>query len=114
MNLARKLQRKQGNHKKWAIKTQRKGAVVFGINGPSTLVQALASNEIMRDGLVKIPSGTSRALIAGGHVWVNSVVCTDPEHALKAGDYIAAFPTSGMTRVVDDKGRSALQAIGGM
>lgn len=114
MNLARKLQRKQANHKKWAIKTQRKGAVLFGINGTASLVRALASNEIMRDGLVKIPPGTSRTLIEGKHVWVNSEVCTDPEHMLKAGDYIAVFPASGMTRVFDEKGRSALQVIGGM
>lgn len=114
MNLARKMQRKQANHKKWAIKTQRKGGVVFGINGPSTLVQALASNEIVRDGLVKIPPGTSRTLIADGHVWVNSEVCKDPERTLKAGDYIAAFPASGMERYLDDKGRSAIRTIGGM
>lgn len=114
MNLARKLQRKQNTDKKWAIKTQRKGAVVFGINGPSTLVQALASNEIMRDGIVKIPPGTSRTLIMNGNVWVNSAVCTDPERKLKQGDYIAAFPGSGMERVIDDKGRSALRMIGGL
>lgn len=101
MNLARKLERKNNVEKKWAIKTQRKGALVLGVTGSGTLAQALEINTRPVNGISLLPLGSVDTLVNASKVWVNSKVCTDRERALKPGDYIAVFPTAEM-QLVDD------------
>jgi len=104
-NIARRVQRQQNVAKKWAIKTQRKGALVLGITGNATLTQALEINTRPVNGIALLPAGTVDTLISAGKVWVNSTVCTDRERTLKPGDYIAVFPTAEMQLVQDAKAR---------
>jgi hypothetical protein len=99
------MERKQNVTKKWAIKTQRKGALVLGITGSATLAQALEINMRPVNGIALLPMGMTDTLITASKVWVNSKVCTDREHALKPGDYIAVFPTAEMQLVDDVKAK---------
>jgi len=103
MNLARKMERKQNVTKKWAIKTQRKGALVLGITGNGTLAEALEINTKPVNGVALLPLGTTDALINASKVWVNSTVCTDRARTLKPGDYVAVFPTVEMQLIDDGK-----------
>lgn len=105
-NVGRKVQRAQEVTKRWAIKTQRRGAVAFGIVNETTLAKAMAINETTPP---KLPLGQSRTLIADGKVWVNSKVCTDPEQVLKAGDYFAVFPSAAMERVPTEEHGSVIR-----
>ena len=95
--------------RKAQINTQREKAVMFGITGHASLVQALLVNEQPANGIVKLPLGTSYMLIAAGKVWVNDKVCTDSTRALKPGDHISVFPLPNMYLHRDDRGRSALR-----
>lgn len=105
MNLARKMERKQNVEKKWAIKTQRKGALVLGVTSSGTLAQALEINTKPVNGVSLLPLGSVDTLINASKVWVNSKVCTDRERVLKPGDYIAVFPTAEMQLVDDVKAK---------
>lgn len=104
-NIARRVQRQQNITKKWAIKTQRKGAVVLGVTGLATLAQAMEINTRPVNGIALLPAGHTDALISASKVWVNSAVCTDRTRMLKPGDYIAVFPTDEMQLVQDEKAR---------
>jgi hypothetical protein len=97
------MERKQNVTKKWAIKTQRKGALVLGVTGNATLTQALEINTRPVNGVSLLPMGTVDTLITASKVWVNSKACTDRARALKPGDYIAVFPTAEMQLVDDGK-----------
>jgi len=111
-NADRKIRRAQEVTKRWAIKMQRKGAVAFGVVADTTLVKAMATNETMPP---KLPLGESRKLITSGHVWVNSKTCTDPEQALKPGDYFAVFPNAMMEKFVGEHGSAIrVREVGGM
>jgi hypothetical protein len=97
------MERKQNVAKKWAIKTQRKGALVLGVTGETTLTKALEINTRPVNGVALLPMGAIDTLITASKVWVNSAVCTDRERALKPGDYIAVFPMAEMQLVDDGK-----------
>jgi hypothetical protein len=105
MNLARKMERKQNVEKKWAIKTQRKGALVLGVTSNGTLAQALEINTKPVNGISLLPLDSVDTLINASKVWVNSKVCMDRERVLKPGDYIAVFPTAEMQLVDDMKAK---------
>jgi hypothetical protein len=99
------MERKQNTTKKWAIKTQRKGALVLGVTGSGTLAQALEINTKPVNGISLLPLGSVDTLVNANKVWVNSKVCTDRERVLKPGDYIAVFPTAEMQLVDDVKAK---------
>lgn len=110
-NISRKLQKQDAAVRKWALKVQRKDALVFSaLNGGRTLSSMLQSNSqqpLM--GLVRLPPDCGDALIESGNVWVDGVVCKDPDRVLQAGSFIAVFPSSQMYLFEDNEGRRALR-----
>jgi hypothetical protein len=109
------MERKQNVTKKWAIKTQRKGALVLGVTSNATLTQALEINTRPVNGVALLPMGMTDTLISASKVWVNSMVCTDRARVLKSGDYVAVFPTAEMQLVQDEKVRRiAMREVTGL
>ena len=109
-NFGRRFQ-KQNTAKKWALKVQRKDALVFGVvETGSTLGGTLHSNSIQPMlGLVRLPPDSGDALIEAGNVWVDGAVCKDRDRVMHAGNFIAVFPNEKMYLFEDSEGRRALR-----